>query len=75
MSGAERSVEREESSRIGVADIGRTGSMTVEIVEDDMIDMVRVVVGAAEAVVVVAAVGLLEEPSMMTMILAAARSS
>lgn len=74
MSDVERSVEKEESSRIGVG-TGKTGSMTVEIVEDDMIDMVRVVVGAAEAAGAVVEVDLVAEPSMTTMIIAAARLS
>jgi len=73
MSDAERSVEREESSRTGGADIDRTGSMTIEIAVADMTDMVRVAVGAAEVEVV--EVDLVVEPSMMTMIMAAARSS
>jgi len=85
MSDAERSVEREESNRIGGADIDRTGNMTVEIAMAGMPDMVRVVGGAAEVeeevveeeVVkeVVVEVDLAAEPSMMTMIMAAVRSS
>jgi len=47
--------------------------MTVEIAVADMTDMVRVAVGAAEVEVV--EVDLVVEPSMMTMIMAAARSS
>jgi len=74
MSGVGRSAEIEESSRIGEVVIGKIGSTIVEIVEADMIDMVRVVEGAAEVVVEVE-VGLVGELSMMTMILAAARSS
>jgi len=73
MSGVGRNGEIEENSRIGVVGLGRTDSTIVEIVGADMIDTVRVVQGAAE--VGVEEVDLVAEPSMMTILLAAAKSS